>query len=101
MKWRMLLLITALLMLVHPLSAQVNVTLNLRNPMPYLLSVWESDRTVLQLVLVTTTTYPDVRLSFTITNSANTTVAHSIDNSLPHFVLATGSTVKFGPDLVN
>src|SRR5512141_45653 len=103
MKNRVLWLALALVTLGQDLNAQVNVSLVMQNPMPSQLSVWEKDNTVIQLILTAQTAYPDVRVSFTITNSGSTVVAQSKDSdpSMPHFALPVGTTVKHGPDLIS
>jgi hypothetical protein len=91
----------------HEASAQVAVTLTIRNPMPSQLTTWENDPTLVQLIVVNTgqVAYPSVRASFVVKDmNNNATVLQSKDNdpSMPQFpVPPFGTVTRFGPDLVN
>ncbi len=84
----------------------VNVTLIIRQPAPPLLSTWEHDKTVVQMVIsnVSTTSYVNAHVSFTIRDvNKDKIVVHSLDNNpaIPRFILAAGGTsTRFAPDLI-
>ncbi len=87
--------------------AQVTVSVNLRSPVPPKISTWESDPTIVMIVItnVGQNTYPDVRASYTIQDlNSNKVVASSKDNdpSTPHFSIGPlQSLTRFGKDIVS
>ena len=84
----------------------VNVTLIIRQPAPPLLSTWEHDKTVVQMVLTnpSVTSYVGAHVSFTIRDvNKDQIVVRSLDNNpaIPKFILPAGGTsTRFAPDLI-
>ncbi|HTY01679.1 MAG TPA: hypothetical protein VMG09_16760 [Bacteroidota bacterium] len=95
-----------LVLAAFPSHAQVSVTVNLRNPVPAKLSTWESDPTIVMVVITNAgqNTYPDVRASYVIQDlNSNKVLAKSKDNdpSTPHFSIGPlQSLTRFGKDIV-
>jgi hypothetical protein len=88
------------------LHAQLSLTIIVRTPTPAQLSIWQNDPSVVQLIIVNSggTHYSSVRVSFTVTDQYNTTVAQSVDNSpnMPRFdIFPNSTTTKFGKDVIN
>ncbi|MDD5674212.1 MAG: hypothetical protein PHC61_08620, partial [Chitinivibrionales bacterium] len=98
--------LTALAVLSVSAAAQVNVTIIIRQPAPPLLSTWEHDKTVVQMIIsdVGATSYADAHVSFTIRDvNKDLIVMHSLDDNpaIQRFPLAAGSTaVKYSTDIV-
>jgi len=98
----------AILFLAHNrASAQVTLTLQLRNPMPAQLSAWEHDPTILQAIIVNggSSSYGDCRFSFVITDLGSGLEAARSENddpSIPRFTIPANATVALnGPDVIN
>ena len=96
-KWLMLLSVIAF----RPelVTAQVTATLIVRNPMPSQLSTWETDPTLVQLIIVNSgnTAYQNIRASFVVEDLQNNgaTVLQSKDDdpSMPRFDIPANTTL--------
>lgn len=90
-----------------PVLAQVSMNLITRSPMPSDLTTWESDRTVIQVIITNagTTTYTNASVSFTVDDlSSGHRVISSRDGNpaIPHFTIGPSTTVtRSGPDVVS
>lgn len=105
MKTSSLLGLVVLLLLSQHAIAQVNVAIILRSPVPSQLSVWERDRSVLQVSMWPGFEVQGARMSFTI-RDLNTGViaAHSLDDNpaIPQFNLTRAQPRVFsGPELIS
>jgi len=87
--------------------SQVNLNIILRTPTPSSLSEWQTDPSIVQIVITnqSTQSYPNSYISFSIINEQNVVVAETddYDQSIPRFNIPAGpSTVIFnGPQVVN
>ncbi len=87
--------------------SQVNLNIILRTPTPSSLSEWQTDPSIVQIVITnqSTQSYPNSFISFSIINEQNVIVAQTNDNdpALPRINIPSGpSTVIFnGPQIFN
>ena len=87
--------------------SQVNLNIILRTPTPSSLSEWQTDPSIVQIVITnqSTQSYPNSYISFSIINEQNVVVAQTddFDPSIPRFNIPAGpSTVIFnGPQVIN
>ena len=98
MKYRFFLLISALLISLTNVCAQVQMSLNIRTPAPPNFSTWVNDPTVAQVVIVNATAQPlnNVAISFQVNDvERGVLVANSKDGnpSIPRFNVPAGATL--------
>jgi hypothetical protein len=73
--------------------ADVNISFNIKKPLPPYLSDWKYDPTIIQMTLTANTNYKNIRISFSIEDvDKNVIIAYTNDNSayMPRFDLYTG-----------
>jgi hypothetical protein len=86
---RIILLLSALFISAN-LHAAVNVTMNVRNPLPPQFTEWRNDPSIIQIILTPDKSYSQVRVAFTVTDaSSGKVVAFTKNNSpaMPRFNL--------------